>query len=98
MPSRLDWRHSLRVGARLWCVRTCRDAVLDALARLERRHGRPDFPLHEIVTKTLAEDRQFKESTVRTHVVSRMCVDAPDHHALGLADLGRVRRGVYRRR
>jgi hypothetical protein len=78
-------------------MRTCRDAVLDAFARLERRHGRKIFRLDEVVTETLANDPQYKESTVRTHVTRRMCVDAPDNHASVFGDLARVDRGVYRR-
>ncbi len=78
-------------------MRTCRDAVLDALSRLERRHGRSDFQLHEIVAETLAYDPRYKESTVRTHVTSRMCIEAPDHHASIYGDLTRVDRGIYRR-
>lgn len=74
-------------------MRTCRDAVLNAFARLERRHGRLD----EVVTETLTNDPQYKESTVRTHVTSRMCVDAPHNHASVFGDLTRVDRGVYRR-
>ena len=79
-------------------MRTCRDAVLDAFVRLECRHGRGNFQLEEVVAETLAEDPQYKESTVRTHVTSRMCVDAPDNHASVYPDLTRVDRGVYRRR
>jgi len=79
-------------------VRTCRDAVLDAFRRLEHRHGRRDFRVDEIVNETLADDQQYKEPTVRTHITSRMCMDAPDHHATVYADLTRIRRGVYRRR
>jgi hypothetical protein len=82
-----------------WCVaRTCRDAVLDAFTRLERRCGSRDFPLAEIVTETLARDPQFAESTVRTHVTSRMCASAPDHHPTTYPDLERLGRGRYRRR
>lgn len=78
--------------------RTCRDAVLDAFTRLERRHGRNTFDLTEVVTETLTIDPGFAESTVRTHVTSRMCADAPDHHGTVYADLERVDRGRYRRR
>ena len=78
--------------------RTCRDAVLDALVRLERRHGRNTFALADIVTETLAGDPTYAESTVRTHVTSRMCADAPDNHGTVYADLERVGRGQYRRR
>lgn len=78
-------------------MRSCRDAVLDALGRLERRHGRSDFSLADIVTETLAGDPRYSERTISTHVTSRMCVDSPDHHATTFDDLERVSRGVYRR-
>jgi hypothetical protein len=79
-------------------VRTCRVAVRDAFVRLERRHGRRDFDLADIVTETLAHDPQFAKSTVSTHVTSRLCANAPDHHGTVYADLERVGRGRYRRR
>lgn len=78
--------------------RTCRDAVLDSFARLERRHGREDFALGEVVSDTLADDGAFTEATIRTHITSRMCADAPDHHGTVYADLERGARGRYRRR
>jgi len=77
---------------------TCRDAVLDAIVRLERRRGGNTFALSDIVTETMALDPPFAESTVRTHVTSRMCANAPDHHGTVYADLERVGRGRYRRR
>ncbi|MGH2703339.1 MAG: hypothetical protein ACRDJ2_16400 [Actinomycetota bacterium] len=58
----------------------CRDEVLGAFARLERRHGRRDFQLSDVVAEVLAFSSSYKESTIRTHVTSRMCVDSPDHH------------------
>jgi hypothetical protein len=79
-------------------MRACRDAVLDAFKPLERRHDRRAFRLDEIVAETLAGDPQFRESTVRTHVASRMCADAPDHHAVTYEDLDRVAPGIYARR
>ncbi len=79
-------------------ARTCRDAVLDAMARLERRHGSNTFDLADIVAEALAADSRFAESTIRTHVSSRMCADAPDNHGTVYADLERVGRGRYRRR
>lgn len=78
--------------------RTCRDAVLDAFTRLERRHGRTDFRLEDIVSETLSSDPQFKESTVRAHVTSRMCAEATPHHGTTYDDLTRVDWGIYRRR
>lgn len=79
-------------------ARSCRDAVLAACARLERRHGRDAFDLADIVAETIVGAPAFAESTIRTHVTSRMCADAPDHHGTVYPDLERVARGRYRRR
>ena len=37
----------------------------------------------------------LNESSVRTHIVSRCCVNAPEHHLNRLPYFERVRRGVY---
>lgn len=77
---------------------TCRDEVLAAFDRLERRHGRKTFDLAEVVQEVEAGGSGYEESTIRTHVISRMCANAPDHHGTTYADLERVARGRYRRR
>lgn len=77
---------------------TCRDEVLAAFERLERRHGRKDFDLADVVQEVQASGSTYTESTIRTHVTSRMCSDAPDHHGTIYADLDRVESGRYRRR
>ena len=78
-------------------MNTCREEVLAAFKRLESRHGRDVFTLDEIVTETLSVTAEFSENTIRTHVASRMCVDAPAHHAVRYPDLQRVDRGRCRR-
>ena len=77
---------------------TCREAVLAAFERLERRHGRKVFDLWEIVQEVLTATDHFAESTIRTQVGSVMCVQAPTNHATTYEDLDRVDRGKYRRR
>jgi hypothetical protein len=77
---------------------TCRDDVLAAFAQLERRHHRSTFDLDEVVQEVIASGSQYKENTIRTHITSRMCSDAPDHHGTVYKDLERVDRGKYRRR
>jgi hypothetical protein len=62
---------------------------------LMRRTGQQDLRLKDIVNEALAIS-EFKESTIRTHVVSRMCANAPENHAVVYADLERVRPGYYR--
>lgn len=77
---------------------TCREAVLDAFDRLESRHRRKAFMVTEIVKEVLAVTEDFKESTIRTHITSRLCVQAPPNHFTRYEDLDRISRGEYRRR
>lgn len=76
---------------------TCRAEVLAAFDRLERRHGRAVFAPVEVVQEVLTVTDRYPEHTIRTEIVSRMCADAPKHHALVYTDLERVSRGRYRR-
>lgn len=76
---------------------TCRQEILDAFAVLERRHGRAVFSPAELVAEVLARGSRHPESTIRTHIVSAMCVNAPANHAVRYPDLERVDRGLYRR-
>lgn len=64
------------------------------MRRLERRHGRSVFRLDEIVQEVLSVGAPFSEATIRTHIASRMCADAPVHHGTVYADLVRVGRGL----
>jgi hypothetical protein len=77
---------------------TCRDEILGAFQRLERRHGRKAFDLQDIVQEVQRATDAFQESTIRTHVTSVMCAQAPVNHANASNDLDRVGRGRYRRR
>lgn len=79
-------------------VMTCRDAVIEAMHRLGEQHNRRDFKVKEIVQQVLSQTRAFKEATIRTHIVSRMCAGAPVNHAVVYSDLERVAPGVYRLR
>ena len=72
--------------------------MLHAFERLERRHGRDEFNLHEVVQEVFAVGSNYRERTIRTHVTSRMCLNAPDHHGTVYQDLDRMDRGRYRRR
>lgn len=75
---------------------TCRDEILDAFRVLTTRHGREIFSPSEIVAELWRRGSQYRESTIRTHIVSRMCADAPDHHAVVYDDLQRVGPAQYR--
>lgn len=75
--------------------RTAREEVIDAMIRLARRHGRKDFSVAEIVAEVQGAEGGHSESTVRTHITSVMCVNAPANHATRYDDLERVARGRY---
>jgi predicted RNase H-like HicB family nuclease len=67
------------------------EQILDAVIRLCRERGSWRFTPHEIVRAL----PHINESTVRTHVVSRCCVDAPANHEHTWDYFRRVERGVY---
>lgn len=75
----------------------CREEVL-AAARHIHALGQADFTPDDVVRYLRQQKSPYSESTIRTHVVSRMCANAPDNHATTYADLERVARARYRLR
>jgi predicted RNase H-like HicB family nuclease len=65
--------------------------VLEAARRLCRESGRRSFRVGDVV-KALPH---LNESSVRTHIVSRCCVNAPSHHPHRWPYFRRVARGEY---
>ena len=51
---------------------TCRDEVLVAARELANRSGTGEFTLDEVLTFMANQGTHYKESTIRTHVTSRM--------------------------
>lgn len=76
---------------------SCRLEILRAFQELERKTGRESFTPQEVLDQLRAVDSPYNVSTIRTHIVSRMCVEAPKNHGTTYADLSRVARGRYRR-
>jgi hypothetical protein len=76
---------------------TAREAVLEALERLERSAGRAQFGVNELVAEVLRVTTKYRESTIRTYVTSVMCKNAPIHHQNHTDDLERVSYGLYQR-
>jgi hypothetical protein len=77
---------------------TARDQVLAALPDIEARSADGSFSPQDVVDELRRRGSNLAESTIRTHVVSRMCANAPDNHARTYDDLQRVSDGRYRRR
>ncbi|NYI99955.1 hypothetical protein HNR19_000654 [Nocardioides thalensis] len=75
---------------------TARDDILAAANRLANRSSDRTFTLAEVITDVRRSGRRYAESTIRTHVTSRMCANAPNHHAVTYDDLYSLGDGRYR--
>lgn len=75
---------------------TARSEILAAIESVVAADG--TFAVADIVKELDRRGSAYAESTIRTHIVSRMCETAPDHHAATYDDLERVDRGMYRLR
>jgi tRNA threonylcarbamoyladenosine modification (KEOPS) complex Cgi121 subunit len=76
---------------------TAREQILAAIERIGSGSG-DTFTVAEILEELRSQGSDLAESTVRTHITSRMCGNSPDHHGTTHDDLERVGRGVYRLR
>ena len=77
---------------------TARDEVLAAARKLAAESPDGTFSVDEVVSRVRRTGTSYKDSTIRTHVVSRMCANAPDNHAVTYSDLIRTDVGRYRLR
>ena len=75
---------------------TCREEILKSVPQLLAQTGDSEFTVQELVDFMEDAGTGFAESTIRTHVTSRMCANAPDNHAVTYSDFVWVRHGVYR--
>lgn len=65
---------------------TCRDEILVAVAELVGT-GVDPFTLNNVIEVMRRNRSRYKESTISTHVTSRMCANAPANHAVVYDDL-----------
>lgn len=75
---------------------TARDDILAALPAVRARNGIDTFTPQDVIDELGRRGSDYAASTIRTHIVSRMCADTPDHHARVYNDLQRVGFGHYR--
>lgn len=75
---------------------TCRDEILAAIRSIGRRSSSDRFTIQQVNDEMSARGTTYSESTIRTHIASRMCRNAPDNHAVVYDDLERIDRGEYR--
>lgn len=75
---------------------TCRDEILAAAGRLAVASPDGCFTIDDVVQAMARVGTSYSASTIRTHVSSRMCVNAPAHHATRYPDLVHDSHGRYR--
>jgi hypothetical protein len=75
---------------------TCRDEILECAEMVTKKSGLDFFTVPEIIEGMAKRGSSYAESTIRTHVVSRMCANAPDNHTVTFRDFERTDRGAYR--
>ena len=74
---------------------TARDEILEAVSHLAHQ-GQMTFTASDVIGELRRRQTRLAESTIRTHITSRMCANAPDNHDTTYADFERVGRGEYR--
>ena len=75
---------------------TVRTEILRAMRILEGKHGGDTFQLKVNRQQVLSQDSTLNISSIKTHIVPAMCVNAPKNHAIPYQDLVRVGHGMYR--
>lgn len=74
----------------------CRNELLVLIRELIAEKENNEFSLGEVVKIAKETNFPYPESTVRTHICAKMCVNAPEHHKDKTEDLERVSRGLYK--
>ena len=73
---------------------SARKEILQAIPAAVASDGA--FTVRRVVAELARRGTVCSDSTISTHIISRMCAEAPDNHATTFDDLQRVDRRVYR--
>jgi len=77
-------------------IMTTRSDILKAVQSLLNGRNDDTFTMGEVLDAMHRAGTRYADQTIRTHVGSVMCVNAPPNHAVAYADFVRVDRGRYR--
>lgn len=76
---------------------TCRDEILLCVDNIIRNTGRTQFTVMDVLDCMRHNRTRYPEGTIRTEIVSRLCINAPVHHATKHADFERIGPGTYKK-
>jgi uncharacterized membrane-anchored protein len=75
---------------------SCREEILSAVQTLVNGKGINEFTIMEVIEFMVRENTIYSETTIRTHITSRCCSNAPDNHGVVYNDFERLGRGKYK--
>ena len=75
---------------------TCRDEILACVDAMTAGATDGVFHINDVVAQMRRNKTRYQESTIRTHIASKLCANAPDNHGTVYDDLERVERDTYR--
>lgn len=73
----------------------CREEILHSVKSIIKTKNKNEFTIREIIEHMNKNSTIYKESTIRTHICSKCCVNAPNHHGTVYNDFQRVTKGQY---
>jgi hypothetical protein len=74
----------------------CHEEVLQAAIFIVKSKGINEFTPKEVLRHLKNQNTPYAQSTINTHIVSRCCVNAPEHHAVRYKYFERIGHGLYR--
>jgi len=75
---------------------TCREELLKTVKFIITKKGKNEFTVKEVLQEMHKNNTIYKESTIRTHIVSKCCINAPSNHNVVFNDFERISYGLYR--
>ncbi len=75
---------------------TVRSEILQTIRGLVASRADQTFSMIEVLDAMHRRGTQYADQTIRTHIGSVMCINAPSNHAVAYPDIERVERGRYR--
>jgi len=74
----------------------CHEEVLEASKVIVNLKGKNEFSPEEVITYLKKQGTIYKESTIRTHIISRCCGNAPIHHGTRYHYFERIAYSLYK--
>lgn len=75
---------------------TCRNELLQATKSIVRTKGINQFTPKEAIEHMQRNNTIYAESTIRTHITSRCCINTKTHHAVTYNDYEALGNGEYK--